>query len=171
MSCEEKSSNYILQQNMTLTWWLLPAAEWNRQLCHIQQVCPSVQQVAALDFTTLSASRVGRQVRGSHDLDRSRMEEERSMYSSHKKPAFHECSSSVVGCLFSWSRLMWRDKSQGDALQMCSNASAVINSLHFRVNKSQTVRNNHDAPQPFQSEHAEVHRRTMSPCYFEICLA
>lgn len=80
MSCKETSSNYILQQNMTLTWWLLPA-----------------QQVAALDFTTLSASRVGRQVRGSHDLDRSRMEEERNMYSSHRNQHFTS------------ARLLWLD--------------------------------------------------------------
>lgn len=54
---------------------------------------------------------------------------------------------------------------------MCSNASAVTNSLHFRMNKSQTVRNNHGAPQPFESEHAEMHGRTMISCYFERCLA
>lgn len=43
------------------------------------------KQVPAVDFITLGASRVGRQVRGSHDLDGSKKEKERSMSSSHKK--------------------------------------------------------------------------------------
>lgn len=87
----------------------------------------------------------------------------KSMYSSHRKPAFHLCSAPVVGCLFSWSRVMRRDKTQGDAVQKCWNASAITNSLHFRMNKSQTVRNNRGVSQLFKSAHREMHSRAILP--------
>lgn len=61
------------------------------------QIFASVQQVAAVDFTTLSASRAGRQVRGCHDLDESkkRKEEEEALKSQ-------ETSLSQVFCLCTW---------------------------------------------------------------------
>lgn len=90
-----------------------------------------------------------------------REQDGKSMYSSHRKPAFHLCSAPVVGCLFSRSGVMRRDKTQGDAVQKCWNASAITNSLHFRMNKSQTVRNNRGESQLFKSEHREMHCRTI----------
>lgn len=54
----------------------------------------------------------------------------------------------LVLCFCSWmyfrrNRVMWRDKTQGDAVQKCLNASAVIHSVHFRMNKSQTMTNDY----------------------------
>lgn len=140
--------------NMALTRWLSASRAHNSDTSH-NTYLPVFCRFTSVDFTTQGASR------GREGVTLSTGAGRKSMYSSHRKPAFHLCSAPVVGCLFSRSGVMRRDKTQGDAVQKCWNASAITNSLHFRMNKSQTVRNNRGESQLFKSEHRETHCRTI----------
>lgn len=132
--------------NMALTRWLSASRAHNTYL-------PVFCRFTSVDFTTKGASRGRKGVTLSTGAGR-------------KKYVFksQETSISLVFCSCSW---MSFQSKRGDAAGQntrrwkCWNASAITNSLHFRMNKSQTVRNNRGESQLFKSEHRETHCRTI----------
>lgn len=79
---------------------------------------------------------------------------------------FYPCSSSssVVGCVF---HLKQDDVARQNIRRRCSKAFKCVgclkNSLHFTMNKSQTVGNKRGMSLLFEGEHREMLCRTMSP--------